>query len=333
MKDRVPLYPGRVKLTPVSGKENTYDMVRADEPTQEGTPLSKATFLKDATAALYGLGADAVPDDVLASVGNAVWPYTKYWWRRRTVTEGFFPSLGAVKWVRVAYASSLTRDCEVKISANVNISEVGTVSLANPTVIYVRPDGTNLSMLRGQYFTSSLTGSSDTVFYAALDAAMESGTKSGSSYYCYIQASPVFSKKDQYGEWQLLNSSDAGEYPQSGISGGYQYEYLGIPFDNAAVPLRIETGSYFGTGQYGEANLNQITFGFRPSVVIISSKSDYSGDAVYFWGSNYFQVNYSNESSTCLATSGANVMEWYNKTSDELQLNISGCEYGYIAIG
>lgn len=70
MKDRVPLYPGRVKLTPVSGQENTYDMVRADEPTQEGTPLSKATFLKDATAALFGLGTDAVPDDAFVAVGD-----------------------------------------------------------------------------------------------------------------------------------------------------------------------------------------------------------------------------------------------------------------------
>lgn len=55
MKDRVPLYPGRVKLSPVSGQENTYDMVRADEPTQEGTPLNKSTLLSDETAAALKL--------------------------------------------------------------------------------------------------------------------------------------------------------------------------------------------------------------------------------------------------------------------------------------
>ena len=66
MQDRVSLHPGRVKLVPVAGQENTYDMVRADSPTQEGTPLNKDSLLKDATASLYGLGADAVPDDVLA---------------------------------------------------------------------------------------------------------------------------------------------------------------------------------------------------------------------------------------------------------------------------
>ena len=68
MQDRVPLYPGRVTLTPVSGQANTYDLTRADQPTQEGTPLNKASLLKDATAARLGLGTSAVPDDVLARV-------------------------------------------------------------------------------------------------------------------------------------------------------------------------------------------------------------------------------------------------------------------------
>lgn len=68
MQDRVSLYPGRVKLVPVAGQENTYDMVRADSPTQEGTPLNKDSLLKDATAALYGLGSDAVPDDVFVAI-------------------------------------------------------------------------------------------------------------------------------------------------------------------------------------------------------------------------------------------------------------------------
>lgn len=40
--DRVPTHPGRVILNPVSGKPNTYDLVRADDPTHPGTPLNKA---------------------------------------------------------------------------------------------------------------------------------------------------------------------------------------------------------------------------------------------------------------------------------------------------
>lgn len=50
VKDRVPLYPGRVTMTPVPGQANTYDMERADSPTQEGTPINKALFDKKADA-------------------------------------------------------------------------------------------------------------------------------------------------------------------------------------------------------------------------------------------------------------------------------------------
>lgn len=68
MKDRVPTYPGRVKLTPVEGQENTYDMTRADQPTQAGTPLNKATLLKDETAEKLGLDPadDPTVDDALS---------------------------------------------------------------------------------------------------------------------------------------------------------------------------------------------------------------------------------------------------------------------------
>ena len=71
MQDRVPRYPGRVTLTPVSGQVNTYDMVRADQPEQEGTPLNKDTLLKDATAAALGLSqADPTVDDALAKINT-----------------------------------------------------------------------------------------------------------------------------------------------------------------------------------------------------------------------------------------------------------------------
>lgn len=40
--------------------------------TQVGTSLNKSTLLKDATAGSFGLGADAVPDDVLSILKDAV---------------------------------------------------------------------------------------------------------------------------------------------------------------------------------------------------------------------------------------------------------------------
>ena len=57
--DRVPTHPGRVKLIPVDGQANTYDMVRADEPIVEGTPINKVLFdsivsVAEATLAVDG---------------------------------------------------------------------------------------------------------------------------------------------------------------------------------------------------------------------------------------------------------------------------------------
>lgn len=51
VKDRIALYPGRVILTPVVGRENTYDMLRADSPVESGTPINKALLDQKA----YGL--------------------------------------------------------------------------------------------------------------------------------------------------------------------------------------------------------------------------------------------------------------------------------------
>lgn len=78
MKDRVPLYPGRVILNPVSGQENTYDLTRADQPQQEGTPLNKANLLSDTTAAAIASAtkiansSDPVINEMLANIAAVI---------------------------------------------------------------------------------------------------------------------------------------------------------------------------------------------------------------------------------------------------------------------
>ena len=72
MKDRVPVNPGRVLITPESGNPYYATLTRADNPTQEGDPLNKNTFLKDETAALLGIGADALPDDALRKLKSII---------------------------------------------------------------------------------------------------------------------------------------------------------------------------------------------------------------------------------------------------------------------
>ena len=76
VEDRVSTYPGRVQLTPVSGQTNVYDMSRADEPVQEGTPLNKAlldqkayTLTEDVTVYVSPTGSDADGD------GSSIAPF------------------------------------------------------------------------------------------------------------------------------------------------------------------------------------------------------------------------------------------------------------------
>ena len=43
--DRVPTNAGRVRLTPVSGKSNVYDMTREDGATVTGTPINRELLM------------------------------------------------------------------------------------------------------------------------------------------------------------------------------------------------------------------------------------------------------------------------------------------------
>lgn len=76
MKDRIPTYPGRVKLVPVDGQENTYDLTMADAPTEEGTPFNKANILSDSTMKSLSMSemtdeeaAASTPDDAFEAIG------------------------------------------------------------------------------------------------------------------------------------------------------------------------------------------------------------------------------------------------------------------------
>lgn len=68
MKDRVPVNPGRVLITPETGNAYYATLTRADNPRQEGDPLNKNTLLKDATAELLGGDASMLPDEAFLAL-------------------------------------------------------------------------------------------------------------------------------------------------------------------------------------------------------------------------------------------------------------------------
>lgn len=144
MQDRVSLYPGRVKLIPVTGQENTYDMVRADSPTQEGTPLNKDSLLKDATAALFGLGADAVPNDVIALIPGLIAG-------RAQVSTGSYTGTGTYG---SAHPCSLTFD---KLPKAIIISNVKESSGYCATGIILPTENTTIGAVHGDINNDSIS--------------------------------------------------------------------------------------------------------------------------------------------------------------------------------
>lgn len=330
MKDRVPLYPGRVTITPVSGQANTYDMSRADQPTQEGTPLNKATFLKDSTAALFGLGSDAVPDDVLkilsrfqSGLGN------EYLWGKQQTKD----------------IESLINETSTSFGWAATCNYSDSVVLSDGVVTLVAPVSSTFedakTILQGKYF-SSPTYQSGKVFKA------KTVTQVGSQQTVPITFSEVVLTPTLV-TVGYVNSADADAYPPSAPD-GYAYTPLG----QLGNKTQIETGSYVGTGTYGSSNPNTLTFGISAKLVIINK---ISGGVVptqvpnYYFaiftpfslpetpaGNGYsytFMPSELSPSSYANAGFSQKTLTWYftGTNADRYQFNESGATYSYLAIG
>ena len=75
MKDRTPKFPGRVKLKPVAGQTDTYDMTRADDPDDTGTPFNTRTMLQDSTGRFLRLPvSNPFVDDALRHMPDRIEP-------------------------------------------------------------------------------------------------------------------------------------------------------------------------------------------------------------------------------------------------------------------
>ncbi len=339
MKDRTPLYPGRVKLVPVEGQENTYDMVREDSPTQPGTPLSKATFLKDATAALYGLGTDAVPDDALAllsrfqgGLGNEyVWAKTKteIIEQEDSLSNVTFWSGNSGTQYTLYYADSVTKQSN------------GTYVLNSPASaeFYAQSGSSYANNFKGKYVcakvgygaTSINSPNADGVYYIPADAAIRFVDPYPSSGpYSFVASSAIhlYGYKEAEVSYGYVNSPDSNAYPPA-VSDGYTYTALG----QVGSCAHIETGTYVGTGN----NACSIQYERTPKFVAIFSKTTtMSTDAIPFaffmpeLGSGVLTYPQSSQNSYCYVAN-CYLRDNAFKTSNSY-MDISGRTYQYIML-
>lgn len=281
--------------------------------------LNKGNLLKDATAALYGLGTDAVPDDVLAllsrfnsGLGN------EYLWEKTEEIFVAYPSpfsnstlsLASSYPYTVYYSTEINPDTgEVHLSGDVK-----SISIASAEQL------SDLNFLVGSeyYFEAPLSG-----IVKVSSGTIEAVFSSSSVYNAYGER---FSSVKELKTAGYTNSSSPDAYPPPEPD-GYTYTALG----QLGNKVRIETGSYTGTGTYGASNPNSLTFGFMPKIVVVGRTDSSDTSIGFICGRGNATTTIP---STIRLTWGQNFVSWYAVTNNATyQLNAFGATYNYIAIG
>ena len=434
MQDRKPTYPGRVTLTPVYGLANTYDMERADRPLQEGTPLNKASLLKDTTAALFGKTNAAVPDDILSLLSKSMMAQVTEEYTKTTIgtlSVGKTITLnvnGTAKEFIVVHQgkpSSLYDDsCNGTWllmkdiyenrqwnDSNVNKLESSTIhSYLNSTFLNLFDSSIKDAIKQvkipyrqgGGSGGTDQSGSNGLLTKIFLMSGYEVGLTTSNNQYLpvdgaklsYFESGTDTSAKNK--RISKLNGSGAiwwlrspytgstasawyinsvGDYDYGGgVSNSYgirpalvlpstfevysdssgnaytEQEYetkitdvlgnlISIPADQIKDGVKIETGSYTGTGTSGASNPNSLTFAFEPKLVIIQASQGYGDQMlvfIYKTGEELLMPWQSTSGSfTNIGKINNNVVSWYltGNNNAYYQLNESNTKYYYVAIG
>lgn len=344
MRDRVPTYPGRVVLTPVAGQPNTYDMTRADEPTQIGDPLNKANLLQDTVAQMFGLFNTSVPNDVFNFLGK----FNLHWWMANGYIAPYY-TLGE------SYEAEVGRDgtagtYSIQYSDSISVNDSGDVSLDNPTSIEIETDfsGQHADKFNqiptGFFVTSPDFRNGSTVYQKSGDAYETYVSK---VWYTYLPLTSVVGHPAILSGESYVYSTERDAYPDDGNVGETYYKYVGIPYENFThMPVKIETGSYIGTGTYGNSNKTEITFTFPPKIWGVTAFRDTNKKLHAILnifpfepptdGNNLIFISYSGADSysrESYYSIDGNTLRIWSLYDAKYQLNNSGCIYYYFGIG
>lgn len=324
----------------------------------DGIFTAEQTLINN-TKTLYGLGTDAVPDDVFAWLGK----YNQYWWKKRSYVEvsGYEEKqTAATTTVDLLYANDNTTTNTISYSDSISIGQgTGTVYLKNPSTVTLSynkyRESELINLFAGKYI-KGVEGSSTTIYLVGAKIGQkplgtngnllqnsDSDSETG-RYICitYPALKVITSQQvttPTIGDWSYLQSSNRNAYPDSEIVDGYEYVYLGKPYENfLGVPVEIEALSYTGTGTYNNLNKNTLTFSKTPKIVFIHDGTTSLGIFINGLTRALTTTGISTSSSDTTFNYGQSVawvensLIWYNNQSDSSQLNKSGTTYLVIAI-
>lgn len=289
-------------------------LFNADGWSQLPTFLNKHALLKDETASILGLPNTAVPDDALKILSRL---HTHlgddYLWRKQSIS-------GKIK--EATEPSSLGRMPEDDTFYYYDSVQL---DLANKKIVGVG-EHKIVNQVNGSVEWDKVIGKY--MLYPYVEDPWPVNT-----FYRVTKRDPpydaIFEGYAQYSEFtlgpaQYLNSPNADAYP-SGIVGNVQYDALGKIGDK----LQVQTGTYVGSGVYGEKNQNSLTFNFVPKIVIVlyESRTDLSDQSTFIY------IGQPGLASDKRFTLNDKTLSWYNSRSASDQCNDSNSVYYYVAIG
>ena len=337
-------YPQRYQLKKVEGTEDIVDLTPAPgEVYDEGTMINKATLLKDTTAALYGLGTDAVPDDVLKLLGNNIYNGlgNQYLWSKNTakyILEDH--TKGSKCFVMYGATSDKSKNLSIKLYPSYVNNGDGTFSLTgNPVTItssYNTYESVNLQPYIGYYATpSSVTEEQKTENVELIYEVIEETTTANwldTVYGWRLVNAKVLKFYQELHVDSYVNSPFPNTYPPS-IPDGYIYKFVGRCGDKS----RIVSGKYIGTGKVGYENPNKLVFPFKPLFGIVQRISAYNAKYTYLiftYGVTSTPYLPGEVAGPANISWGDNSVEWANGTKDPAQqMNELGVEYFYVFFG
>ena len=328
MLDRVPTKPGRVLISPEDGKAAFYaTMARADDPTQEGNPLNKATLLSDATAAMFGFGQEAVPDNVLGFLGK----YAQHMWWKKAVKNIQIRIADTLTELLVYDNSVVNKETTVTAYPEISVDLNGELALSGKTVtISVTYTYYNKILdYPGYYFER------DGQIYAIDADTTAVRDKGGAGNRNTIGVKAVTTEDLTLDDSQrIVFSNDPNAYPLDREENGYAYTYAGRPLEQLTTetPMVVHV-MYLGTGVYGASTPNSLTLPFKKTLalLVVPEEGGYHDDVmVVYLGQPGGE--------RLVFTESGNVIEWYysgtNGTNGpSYQANIAGTVYHCFAIG
>lgn len=224
--------------------------------TKIGTMYNKANVLTDATSALLG-GAQTV-NEALAKLSPAL-EYNQYTWKARKIA---LTPTETVETINLFRLPNTTITGNKAYYNEANADENGNIVVSEPIVVTASySDYTRADVFNGKYVDKDnvyfATGSED-IYKCESNASRAS---SGGYYYITITARRYTTR----GDWYYLTSKNRNTYPDSGILNGVEYQFLGVPFENARDTLKLASGVYIGNG----AKNRKIDVPFTPKMVYV----------------------------------------------------------------